>query len=187
MSCGRCRRGIDATPGTSEGPDESNTARLPDGRLMCVYRVGSGREHGYHASYSTDDGGTWSKPQRMTNSWSVEPQLVCLENGMLLLSGGRPGLMLWVCTDGEGEKWQMLSLAQHHNAACSDPILHFEANCVAAAHVGTPSYTTSYTGMKAVGPDEVLICYDRLGNGWQGAPGPWGLYDVVFTARVRVF
>lgn len=175
------------TPGASEGPDESNTARLPDGRLMCVYRVGSGREHHYQASYSPDDGQTWSKPKCLANAWSVEPQLVCLENGTLLLSGGRPGLMLWVCTDGRGEKWQPLNLAEHHNAACSDPTLHFEADCVAAARVGAPSYTTSYTGMKAVGPDEVMISYDRLGNGWHGAPGLWGTHDVVFTIRIRVF
>lgn len=39
--------------------------------------------------------------------------------------------------------------------------------------------------MKAIGPDEVLLSYDRLGNGWEGAPGPWGPCDTVFVLRVR--
>lgn len=174
------------TPGAREGPNESSTARLPDGRLMCVYRVGSGREQPYHVSYSADEGQTWTKPRRMEDPWSVEPQVVCLENGILLLSGGRPGLMLWVCTDGHGGHWQALNVAQHHNATFPDSAQHFAEDCVAATRVGTPSYTTSYTGMKATGPEEVLICYDRLGNGWGGAPGPWGPHDTVFTVRVRL-
>ena len=174
------------TPGAPEGPDESNTARLSDGRLMCVFRVGSGRQHHYHAACSSDDGQTWTRPRRMADQWSVEPQLVCLENGVLLLSGGRPGLMLWVCTDGKGEDWRALNLAEHHNATCPDPALRFPESCVAASDNGTPACTTSYTNMKAVGADEALICYDRLGNGWDGAPGPWGAHDTVFTVRVRV-
>ena len=172
------------TPGASEGPDESNTARLPDGRLMCVYRVGSGRQYHYHFSISADDGRTWAKPRSMENQWSVEPRLVCLENGTLLLSGGRPGLMLWVCTDGNGGHWQALNLAEHHNGSFPDPALHFAESCVAADSVGTPACTTSYTGMSAICPNEVLICYDRLGNAWEGAPGPRGLHDTVFTVRV---
>ena len=174
------------TPGAPEGPDESNTARLPDGRLMCVFRVGSGRGHHYYTACSADQGRTWTEPRRMDDQWSVEPQLVCLDNGALLLSGGRPGLMLWVCTDGKGERWQTLNLAEHHNASFPDPALHFPESCVAASDGVKPACTTSYTGMKAVGPDEALICYDRLGNGWDGAPGPWGAYDIVFTVRVRV-
>ena len=40
--------------------------------------------------------------------------------------------------------------------------------------------------MIALGPDEVLISYDRLGNGWTGAPGPWGETDAIFCVRLRV-
>lgn len=172
------------TPGAAEGPNESNTARLPDGRLLCVYRVGSGRQYHYHCSYSADQGRTWTRPRPMRQPWSVEPQLVCLESGVLLLSGGRPGLMLWACTDGRGDDWQALDLAAHHNAAVTDPALHFAPECLGAADAGTPACTTSYTCMKAIGPDEVLLSYDRLGNGWDGAPGPRGPCDVVFTVRV---
>jgi len=168
-------------PEASEGPDESNTVRLADGRLLCVYRVGSGMD--YYKSYSSDEGATWTPPERMAGVFSVEPQLVRLDNGLILLSGGRPGLYLWVCADGEGNRWERFNLAEHHNACLAEETLHYpEAFCAGR----DSSLSTSYTGMIQTGPDEVLIAYDRLANGWQGAPGPWGEEDAVFTVRVKV-
>lgn len=165
-------------------PSESNTVRLADGRLMCVYRVGSYLE--YRKSYSGDEGRTWTKPERMDGVWSVEPQVLRLGNGLILLSGGRLGLFLWVCADGEGRAWERINLAEHHNALLSDPSVRFsDAFCEAKAQFD-PYQGTSYTGMIPAGPDEALICYDRLANGWEGAPGPWGEADAVFCLRVRV-
>ncbi|MBI2192263.1 MAG: exo-alpha-sialidase [Planctomycetes bacterium] len=172
-------------PEQPEGPDESNTARLPDGRLLCVYRVGSGRTHLYHKSYSRDEGTTWTKATPVQEAWSVEPQLVRLENGLILLTGGRPGLFLWVCGDGEGNTWQRVNLAEHHNAMVRDPALRYDPAFCEASGKEKPALSTSYTGMKAVGPDEALVSYDRLGNGWSPAPGPWGKESVVFTVRIR--
>lgn len=172
-------------PDAYEGANESNAVRLADGRLMCVYRVGSGRHQPYHQSYSADEGVTWTPPRRMADVWSVEPQLVRLDNGLILLSGGRSGLFLWVCADGEGQQWEPFNLAEHHNAQVSDPALHYiEGFCKAVENVES-AQSTSYTGMRVVGPDEVLLCYDRLANGWIGPPGPWGEADVVFCVRVK--
>jgi hypothetical protein len=170
-------------PGGEEGPDESNTARLPDGRLFCVYRVGSGNHQPYHASLSADQGRTWSSP-RPLGAGSVEPQLVCLENGTLLLAGGRTGLFLWVCPEGDGANWQRINLAEHHNACVADPALHYPPAFCAAQ--GESGLSTAYTGMAAVGGNEVLLSYDRLANGWRGAPGPWGTHDAVFAIRIQV-
>jgi hypothetical protein len=170
------------TPDASEGPDESNTARLPSGRLLCVYRVGSGQD--FHKSYSADEGVTWTKPERMEGVWSVEPQLTCLETGLLLLSGGRLGLYLWVCADRNGGKWERVNLAEHHNALVSDASLRYPDEHVQGKYA-EPAQSTSYTGMALVGPDEVLVSYDRLGNGWAGAPGPWGEKDAIFCVRVK--
>jgi hypothetical protein len=167
----------------AEGPDESNTVRLADGRLLCVYRVGSGLE--YRKSYSADAGRTWTRPQVVEGAWSVEPQLVRLRNGLILLSGGRPGLLLWGCADGEGDRWEPVNLAEHHNALFPDSSLRYSDVFCQAKEPCEPAQSTSYTGMKAVGPNEVVVCYDRLGNGWAGAPGPWGQHDVVFCVRVR--
>lgn len=168
-------------PDAREGPDESNTVRLADGRLLCVYRVGSGTD--YHKSYSSDEGATWTPPERMEGVFSVEPQLVRLDNGLILLSGGRPGLYLWVCSDGEGKRWERFNLASHHNACRPEEALRYpDAFCAGQ----DSSLSTSYTGMMKVGPNEVLLSYDRLANGWHGAPGPWGQADMVFTVRVQV-
>ena len=176
------------TPEATEGPSESNTARLGDGRLMCVYRVGSGREQHFHASYSADDGVSWTGPTALPAQWSVEPQLVCLGDGTLLLSGGRPGVWLWVDRQGAGESWEAINLAAHHNAAGVAPALHFAASCVdgRGPAEGEPAFTTSYTCMKQIGTNEVMLCYDRLGNGWEGGPGLWGPEDSVFAVRVQV-
>ena len=164
-------------------PSESNTVRLADGRLMCVYRVGSYLE--YRKSYSADEGEAWTKPERMEGVWSVEPQLVRLENGLILLSGGRPGLLLWACADGEGREWERVNLGEHHNALVPDEAVRFSDVFCEAKETFDPYQSTSYTSLMAAGPDEALICYDRLANGWGGAPGPWGEADAVFCVRVR--
>jgi hypothetical protein len=170
-------------PEATEGPDESNTVRLRDGRLLCVYRVGGSAD--YYKSYSADDGATWTKPVQMKGVWSVEPQLQRLANGLILLSGGRPGLYLWVCSDGEGQRWERFNLAEHHNSLVPETSLHYNDRFCTGRETFQPYQSTSYTGMEVIGPDEVLISYDRLGNGWGGSPGPWGEADAVFTVRVR--
>lgn len=172
-------------PDATEGPDESNTVVLPDGRLMCVYRVGSGTDQRYHKSYSADDGTTWTKPEKIENAWSVEPQLVRLDSGAILLSGGREGLFLWLCTDGAGDHWEPFNLAEHHNAALPDATMHYSSAFCEAKGI-EPAQSTSYTGMIHIGGNEALICYDRLANGWEPAPGPWGDESAVFCARIRI-
>lgn len=172
-------KGEDITRG-SEGADESHTVRLADDRLMCVYRTGDD----FHKSYSADDGATWTAPERMDGVFRVEPQLVRLANGVLLLSGGRPGLFLWACTDGEGKTWQRFNLGEHHNRHVADDI-HRYADDFCDGKGTDPPQSTSYTSMKAVGPDEVLISYDRVSNGWGGAPGPWGPCDMVFCVQIK--
>jgi hypothetical protein len=170
-------------PDLRSGPNESNSVRLSDGRIMCVYRVQSGGA--YHSSCSSDEGATWTKPRPVAGAWSVEPGLVRLENGIILLSGGRHGLFLWVCADGAGENWERVNLAEHHNASFQDASLHYsEVFCKAAERV-QPDQSTAYTGIRALGPDEALVCYDRLANGWSGAPGPWGGFDTVFCVRIK--
>jgi|GEM_PF-310642 len=170
-----------ALAGAAEGANESNTCRLGDGRLLTVCRTGSA----YCKAYSSDDGATWTPPEFLDGVFSVEPQLVRLENGAILLSGGRPGLFVWVCTDGSGNTWERFNLAQHHNRHQADAALQY-ADAVCEGKGVDPPQTTSYTGMVAIGPDEVLVCYDRLGNGWKGAPGPWGTFDSVSCVRLKV-
>ena len=174
------------TPGAKEGPDESATVRMADGNLMCVYRIGSGRDQLFHKSVSTDQGRNWSKPESIENAWSVQPRLTSIGDHLLLLSGGRPGLFLWVCADGLGQNWHRISLAAHHNEFFDDPEFHYEEGVCSGENQPTPTQTTSYTGLSAIGPDEAVLCYDRLANGWQPSPGPWGSKSAAFAVRIRV-
>jgi hypothetical protein len=152
--------------------------------LLCVFRTGSGQD--LYKSYRADDGRTWTQAERMPGVWSVEPQLACLENRLIVLSSGRPGLFLWVCSDGEGNRWEQFNLASHHNATFQEHSLHYsDAFCQADPQV-SPAQSTSYTGLIAVGPEEVLVCYDRLGNGWGGAPGSLGETDAIFCAHLTI-
>ena len=174
------------TPGAKEGPNESATVKLAGGGLMCIYRIGGGRDQLFHRSVSTDEGRTWSKPEPIPNAWSVQPRLTSIGDDLVLLAGGRPGLFLWVCADGEGRDWHRISLAAHHNELYGDSSLHYEEVVCTGEERVDPTQTTSYTGLEAIGPDEAILCYERLANGWQPAPGPWGTESAVFTVRIRV-
>ena len=64
--------------------------RLPDGRLVMVFRGWSGAPHGQLAiTVSSNDGRDWSAPIAMkgaegsVNPHAVEPKLLLLSNGML--------------------------------------------------------------------------------------------------------
>ena len=50
---------------------------------------------------------------------SATPKATVLGNGALLVSGGRPGVDLWVSADGFGEEWQRYSLPTYHNQLVS--------------------------------------------------------------------
>ena len=173
----------DGFPDGFEGPNEASVVRLADGRLFCVYRVKGRRS--YCKSYSSDEGDTWSAPEEMADVRSVLPQLTVLDNGLILLAGGREGVFLWICADGEGKAWERFNLAEHHNAFVSDAEMRYADEFCPGETRAKPDQSTAYTGMVATGPDEVLICYDRLANGWAGAPGPWGQCDAVFCVRVK--
>ncbi|CAK0777627.1 Sialidase domain-containing protein [Gammaproteobacteria bacterium] len=154
-------------PNSPEGPSESATITGTDGRLLCLYRVGSGAGRSYYRSESTDDGYHWSSPRPVLCVGSVKPQLISLENGTLLLTGGRPGLTLWISHD-DGLVWRSFDLVAHHNATMSDPTQYFKEPSA------KPSITTSYSALCPLGPKTALVCYDRLGNGWGGGSwSPW--------------
>lgn len=81
----------DSVSDAREGPSESCLVRLEDGDLMCVMRVGSGRNRPLARTYSSDGGKTWSEIDRLS-AWSVQPRIKRLSNGVLVISTGRPGV-----------------------------------------------------------------------------------------------
>jgi hypothetical protein len=171
----------------ADGPGEPSTARLADGRLMCVFRADSTSY--YWATHSADEGATWSAPRRLDFAWSVKPRLRLTRGGVLVLTGGRPGIDLWASADG-GESWARWNLAAEHNARAGA----LGANATYGAQVlnasgptvprANPPQTSSYTGMAEAGDGALVVSYDRLANGWAGPPGAWGECDMLFTMRV---
>lgn len=91
-----------------EGLCEPHVARVKDGSLLCVMRTGS---YGpIYMSRSSDDGLTWSKPSTLPGlsreqSYSIDPQLLLMENNVLAMTYGRSGNLLAFSQDGSGYFW----------------------------------------------------------------------------------
>ena len=117
---------------------------------------------------------------------------------MVVLSSGRPGIGLWVIPDdGDVAKpWDFYNIATEHNKLVdADPDLpaswQYDSIMERIVNVSSPGYgpsgpeTTSYNGMAEIEPNVVLLAYDRLANGWNGPPGPYGEVDTVFALRIE--
>ena len=87
---------------------EPQVTRVKDGSLLCVMRTGS---YGpMYMSRSFDDGMTWSEPTTLPGlsreqAYSIDPQLLLMENGVLAMAYGRSGALLAFSLDGSGYNW----------------------------------------------------------------------------------
>lgn len=123
-----------------EGPSEAALCRLKDGRLMCIYRLDS--DFTYGQTWSGDEGRSWTKAVECRGPRSVEPSLAVLKDGAVLLSGGRPGLKLWMNQDGTGKDWQEVDIGKYR--------YKFLKN----------SDTTGYTELATLDESHLLYVYD---------------------------
>ena len=182
-----------------QGPGENDLVKLQDGSLFTVFRVMSC--HPCRSSRGSADGRVWSAPKMLAPNvlGSVRPKLLRLPSGQLLLSGGRPGLSIWLSSDAAAETWNRINVAAEHNRLVTNPSWRYEqefANdtdiCSATTkstsgcscqHPTGPSSTTAYTSLLQVGPHQFLLQQDRLANGWKMPPGPWGDSDHTFSMR----
>jgi hypothetical protein len=79
---------------------------MPDGTMVCFMRTQDGNGSGpMYVARSADRGRTWSTPARFY-AYGVWPQALRLENGVVVLSFGRPGVMLLFNADGSGRRWE---------------------------------------------------------------------------------
>lgn len=128
----------------------------------------------------------------------VEPKIVRLGNGLLVVSSGRPGIYIWIAQDPTAKwmhgsnvedphtitmQWHGFNIAAAHNLLYHDTDLHFSSV--------TPSQdeTTSYTGLVSIqNENAVIVSYDRLANGWNPAPFPPGNrgLSAIFTIRLDI-
>ena len=113
---------------------------LPDGSLLCVMRTTDGVGIGpMYSTRSTDLGRTWTTPKAFTRN-GVLPRLLQLDNGVLVLSSGRPGVQLRFSMDGKGETWtKPFEMLAHQTDA-------YQSSC-------------GYTNLLATGPDRFLLIY----------------------------
>lgn len=123
----------------AEGYCEPTLARVKDGSLLCVMRVGSYLP--LFQSRSLDQGRSWTDPVPLPGlgsaaAESVCPQLLLLKTGVLALSYGRPHDRLALSRDGSGLHW----------------------DCSTVSYSGE---TTGYSGIVEIAPGRVLQVSDQ--------------------------
>lgn len=115
---------------------------LTNGTYLCVIRTTDGYgDSPMYISRSFDEGVSWSHPVPFTPA-GVLPKLLELDNGILVLASGRPGMQLRFSYDGKGEEW-------------TDPfelIPYVKGENSAAATCGYPRIISN-------GPNSFLIAY----------------------------
>ncbi|MDA0832314.1 MAG: sialidase family protein [Planctomycetota bacterium] len=156
----------------AEGPCEAALCRLADGRLMCVFRLASNVSYGQ--SFSDDEGKTWSAAQAMPGVFSVQPSLDVLPNGSLALSGGRPGIYLWMNRDGKGLTWDKFDVVANHNEFVPDE------------KITDAGKSSSYTEVVLLDENHLLLIYDRIPHSWAAIPDDSKETNSIWVVRATI-
>ncbi len=171
-----------------DGPCESALCRLPNGRLMCVFRLASFVPYGQ--AFSDDDGRTWTAPVAMPAS-SVEPSLQVMPTGVVALSGGRSGISVWLNADGSGTDWQAIDMVAHHNACLPQDTINPDStqawiSCDDMVRKGIGGFSSCYTELMRLDDRHLLLIYDRLGLGWHAIPDNSAETNSVWVVRITI-
>ncbi len=170
--------GPDAVADANEGFDEACMVSLENGDLMCVGRVGAMQP--LARTYSSDGGSTWTPPDRLPIG-SVCPSMTRLDNGVIAISAGRPGISLGFSDDPRGDSWQVLDVADLHNSLM-DPPHHIRLGrptpegashlqcLITQFDLDDPFQTTGYTQLLAMPGNRLFLVYDRIPYGWMPVP-----------------
>ena len=95
----------DPQAGKRDGFTEPTSVILPDGEILVLLRTTDGNGDGpLYQTRSTNGGSDWSPPKVLREN-GVLPRLLRLDNGVLVMSTGRPGADLSFSLDGRGETW----------------------------------------------------------------------------------
>ena len=180
--------GADCPLEGNEGPCESAICRLPDGRLMCVFRMASFVPYGQ--AWSEDDGHTWTKPVAMP-AMSVEPSVHVMPNGVVALSGGRPGIFVWLNADGRGTGWQAVDIVAHHNGCRPEDTINPDSGKAWVGRdemirQGLGGFSSCYTELMPLDERRLLLIYDRLGLGWSSIPDESDETNSVWVVRLTI-
>ena len=148
--------------GTRFGATEEFSMIRLGGEIICVDRMDLATTHDPHRSTmlarSTDNGLTWSEPEKVASS-SVTPHLVKLENGVVALVYGRPGVHVQFSSDG-CRSWQsrtsLIGKTAEEEVAAG-------RNLIDAMYGDTVSYSNTRTVV--TGPDRFLVLYTDFKHG----------------------
>ena len=138
----------DGSPSPNDNTNESTLVQLSNGNIYMSSRIGSTSVHDRGESISTDGGITWSVEQLVPalNSYQVDGSLLRLDANTILFSSPasldsndnvRHQMTIWYSVD-DAQTW-------------SSKVIDFDY--------------AGYSSMTLVGPDTILIAYDRGDNG----------------------
>ncbi len=154
----------DSKAAQRDGFTEPAFTRLRDGSLLAVLRTTDGNGVGpMYQTRSRDGGRTWNKPVVIAPN-GVQPRLLRLDNGVLVLVSGRPGVQMRFSRSGLGDDW---SEAVDIVPATSEKLDHDSCG---------------YTSLVALGGDSFLLAYS-----WFQKPDAAGEpRKTVLSRRVRI-
>lgn len=122
---------------------------LSDGTYLCVMRTSDGAGNGpMFASYSKDLGKTWTNPKSIAGN-GVLPNLLQLENGVLVMSSGRPGVQLRFATKQKDLMW----------TDAFEMLPYQDDSIVKEQNGNTAVVSDGYTSLLPIGKNKFLIIY----------------------------
>ena len=142
---------------------EPGVVSFGDGRMVCVMRTDTGGTHEpCFVTRSSDWGKTWTRPEILT-PFGVMPKLVRLDNGVIALVYGRPGVQLLFCTDGKGEVWHTPMNLLPEPGEKTRETAGRRGMETTVTQVGHDDTCGNCTVLKT-GPDRFLIAYSDFGH-----------------------
>jgi hypothetical protein len=151
--------GGDPTGGDLMG--EAALAATASGELVCVMRRTDQVQKPMAITRSTDDGYTWA-PVADLFEFGVFPNLLALDNGVLVLSYGRPGVHLAFGADGTGRRWD------HHEAV------------IPGDHGAVQQHSCGYTSLLRLSADSCLLAY----SDFEHAGDQGGTHKAILVRRI---
>jgi hypothetical protein len=119
---------------------EPTLVETAPGELACLIRTTDHRQRPLLITHSRDGGASW-EPSRELFPFGVMPQLLRLDNGVVVASFGRPGVQLAFAQDAAARNWsEMLPMVAGESAKPAD-------------------HSCGYTRMVALDQNSFLIAY----------------------------
>jgi len=138
-----------------EGFVEPALTRLKDGRLLCILR--SGHHYPLWASWSSDDGRTWTTPVYTGLDRGCDPCLITLRDGRVALSWGKRFPEGWSDLSKEGDKGRFKYPGQGYtNLAISN-----DGGATWINRKIIPNAGSCYTTIFETAPNEIFMQTDQ--------------------------